>query len=558
MLSTSRQISPSGTTDSRRWPTALLFATGLIGMSMLATIVIAGPTRLTEIRLAWVATYLLLLGGCSLWWAVFLWLMSRLGGLSLPDGLNRSIPLMALTTLSLIPVAVVFLAGRLPFPVVFDGNLRSLYIWIAGLAAFLVFVGQELTLAAAVQKRGTGELLGAAARRLACLPRQIVRLPGRAFRLCLRHPILAVLLTAVLVAGLIQRWQIVKEFHAGDMNDLLSVAFTILGWPPFRYYHDYRPQTYIFAHLPLFPIMVAPFYWLFENVTKLPTPWAVKLVSALADVALALLVFSQTRERWRGIWGLVVAALVMLSPLVITSNDRPVSAAAAFTVAALVCHRRDWLCGILIALGVATRTEAAFLALPLIIHFLVQRELQEKVVFLGAFATTLGIVALPFVLTDPEAIDFAMRLQGQRQASGHQAVLLMLLQPHLPEALGSWLQRNPSYFPAAMVVAASLLAARDGRVMRVALLVATVHILSIPVLHPHYMVFCYAAGVLYSASYGNPLVAIATLAATGGLAPISGHHGQLALAGGLALLSLLRPEHRDRSGNHHHSIEPSG
>lgn len=535
MLSDSQRLNPSPLSDSRLLPATALLAAALVGISMLVTVIVMGPARLTEIRLPWLAAFLVLLVGGVLWWALYLWLMNRLAGLSWQEGLNRSMALMAILSLSLIPVLVVFVRDRLPFPLAVDSGLRSLYIWLAGLLVFAVFLGQELLLAGAVQRMDLHRLLALGLRRLAALPRWIACLPGWAVRQSRRHP----LLVAILAVGLVQRWQLLDEYHPGDMNDLLSVSFTILGWPPFRYYHDYRPQTYIFAHLPLFPLMVAPFYWVFENVARLPTVWAVKLVSALADMAVAVLIYSQTRGRWKGSWGLIMAAAWMLSPLVAISNDRPVSAAAAFTVAALVSLRWGWLCGIMIALGVATRTEAAFLALPLILHFLAKRELREKVVFLGAFSTTLAVVALPFVLTDPEAIDFAMRLQGQRQASGHQAFLLMLLQPHLPAGLASVLQHNPSYFPAAMILAASLLAVRDGLVMRVTLLVATAHILSIPVLHPHYEVFFYAAGLLYAARYGNPLVALATVVAIGS-GPIEGYVAQLALAVGLAVFSLLQ------------------
>ncbi len=535
MLQDTSQLGSSSLSPSRPWPPALLLGAAVVGIALLATIIVVGPTSLAGIGLPWLAAFLALLAVASLWWALYLWLLNRLGGLGLREGLDRSFPLLALLSLSLPPVLAVFLAGKLPYPLVFDGKLRSVYIWIMGFLVFVPFVGQELVLAGAVRRKGLRGLLVEGLVRLSVFPRWVASLPGSTVRQIRRHP----LLVAILVVGIYQRWEVVNVWHPGDMNDMLSVAYTNLSWPPFRYYHDYRPQTYIYAHLPLFPMLMAPFYWLFENVAKLPTPWAAKLISSVGDLVAAVLIYRAAKGRWKGSWGLMLAAVWMLSPLVVGNDDRPTCLAADFAIAAFASLRRDWLCGILIALGVATRTEVAFLALPLVIHFVAKRELREKVVFLGAFLTTLAVVALPFVLTDPEALDFAMRLQGKRQASGQMSALLIFLQSYQTGGLALSLQQNPSFFPAALTLVASLLAVRDGRVARVALVAALAYILGIPVLHDHYMVFFYAAGIFYAASYGNPLVAVATIAA-GGPSIILDSVVQLALAAVLAIYGLLQ------------------
>ena len=544
MLSDTRQVNSSSLSSAPRLRslTALLVA-ALVGIALLATITVMGPTSLAGIRLPWLAAFLTLLAGASGWWALYLWLLNRLGGVGLRDGLNRSTVLIALLSLSLLPDLAVFLSGKLPYSLPLDADLRSIYVWLVGLLVFGVFVGQELVLAGAVSRKGLRGLLIDGLRRLSALPRGIAGLPSLTVRQVRHHPLLA----AILMVGIVQRWVILYEYHPGDMNDLLSVAHSILSWTPWGYYHYYRPQTYIFAHLPLLPMLVAPLYWFFDGVAKLPTFMAVKLISAVADVATAILIYSQARGRWKGSWGLILAGAWMLSPLVASSDDRPVCVAAAFTIAAFSSLRRPWLCGIMIALGVATRTEVAFLALPLIIHFTTKRELREKVVFLGAFLTTLAVVALPFVLTDPEAIDFAMRRQGNRQASGEMSTLLLLLQTHLTGGFASVLQQNPSLFPAAVTLTASLLAFRDSRVVRVALVVSLAYIMTIPVLHPHYTVFSYAAGIFYAAFYSNPLVAVAIVAATwpaGMWGPIL----QPVLAVGLAVLGLLRLDRPRKAG----------
>jgi hypothetical protein len=519
----------------RRRIVALLSAAALLGTALLITIVVMGPIRLAELQPGWIAVFMVSLAAIFVWWWLYLWLLGRIAGLSPWQGMGRSVALLVLLSLSLLPVAAVFLAGRLPFPLVFDAALRSLYIWMLGLSLFVAFLGQELVLASAARKMGLGESMVALLRPLSALPLWLGRLPGTTVRQVRQHP----LLVAILALGIVQRWQILYDYHPGDMNDLLSVVYTILSGPPFRYYHDYSPQTYIFAHLPLMPIAVAPFYWLFENVAKLPTFMAVKLVSTVGDMVVATIIYSQAKGRWKGSWGLILAATWMISPLVASNDDRPVGMAAAFAVAAFAVRRKPLLCGVLIALGAATRTEVGLLALPLIVHFLTKRELREKVVFLGAFVTTLGVVALPFVLTDPEAIDFALRRQGQRQASGQASMLLLFLQTQLSGGVGSWLQQNPSFFPLLVTLGTALLALRDRRVMRVGLVVALGYILTIPVLHDHYTVFFYAVGLLYAASYGNPLIAIAIVMAAG-WGPINPSLVQIALVVAMAVFSLLR------------------
>lgn len=493
----------------RRQSAATLLAAAMVGIALLATITIVGPTTLAATRLPWLAVFLAVLGGASLWWALYLWLLNRLGGWSWREGLDRSLALVAVLSLSPFPSLAVFLSGKLPYTLVFDAELRSLYRWIAGSLVFVAFAGQELVLAGAVQRKGLRELAIGGLRHLSALPGSIGRLPDSIIRHVRRNP----LLVAILAVGMVQRWEVVDLFHPGDMNDTLSVVYTLLRWPPFGYYHDYRPQTHVYAHLPVFPMMIAPFYWFFENVAKLPTPWAAKLISALADMAAAVLICSQARARWKGGWGLILAAAWLLSPRVVESDDHAVGTAAAFSIAALASLQRPWQCGILMGLGAATRNEAAFLALPLIVHFTARRELRESVAFLGAFSTTLGVEGMPFLLTDPEAMDYAMRQQPHRQASGQLSILLAFLQPCLPAGLASVLQQNPSLLAIAVTMLSSLLAMRDGRVARVVLVVALAFILALPVLHPRYTILAYAGALFYAARHGNPLVVVAIVAA---------------------------------------------
>ncbi|HEX2923978.1 MAG TPA: hypothetical protein VHS28_08125, partial [Chloroflexota bacterium] len=91
-----------------------------------------GQTSLSEMRLFWLVGFLLLLAATVIWWTLYLWLLVRLGGLLLRDGLGRSTPLLVLLSFSLIPGLAVFLSGRLPYNLPFDEETRSAYVWILG------------------------------------------------------------------------------------------------------------------------------------------------------------------------------------------------------------------------------------------------------------------------------------------------------------------------------------------------------------------------------------------------------------------------------------------
>lgn len=536
MLSDTRQISSSTTFSGRRlWALVVLLVGAAVGTAALVTVAVMGTTTLAGMRLPWLVAFLIVLAGAFVWWALYLWLLDRLGGLEPWVGLNRSTALVAILSLSLLPDLAVFLSGKLPYALPFDADTQSLYQWMAGLLLFLVFIGQELVLAGAVQGYGLRGLLVDGLRRLSAFPGGVARLPGATVWQVRRHPLLVV----ILAVGIVQRVVVINEFHSGDMNDTLNVARSTLTWTPWGYFHYYRPQPSVYAHLPLFPMLIAPFSWFFETVTTWPTPWAAKLISTLADVATAALIYHQAKNRWKGNWGLILAAAWFLSPVVVSSDDHAVGLATAFTIVAFATLERGWLCGLMIGLGAATRNEVVFLALPLIVHFVSRRDLREKVAFLGAFLTVIAVVGLPFVLTDPEAIDYAMRRQSLRQAAVELSTLLRYLQPHLSAGITLAIQQNPTLLTAAVTFPASLLAVRDSRVTRVVLVVALAYLLALPVLHPRYTVFAYAVGLFYAARYGSPLVAVAIVAATWP-AIVWGAAVQLATAGVMAVLGLLR------------------
>lgn len=513
----------------------LLLVAGLGGVAFLSGIAVMGPTRLIGMQATWLTAFVILLAGFSLWWAIYLRLMVVLGGLSGREAVRRSLLPILLLDLTMVPDLAVLLVGKLPYSITFDASVQSLFQWMAGSTVFLVFVLQELVLLGAARNEDLCRLTGDAVRTVSSSLSRVLAGRGRLVGKLRPHW----LLLMVMVAGFAVRLTVIWDAHPGDMSDTLSVAYSILSWPPFGYYHSYRPQPSVYAHLPLYPALIAPFYWVFENILKLPTMWVAKLISAVADLAVAVLIYRQAGGSWKWLWGAVLSAAYLLSPLVISSDDHAVATSAAFTIAACATLERPWLCGLMIALASATRNEAAFLVLPLAIHFLFKRELREGVVFLGVYLTVLVGFGLPFVLTDPEAIDYAMRRQSLRQAAPEVSSLLAILQPHLSQGLYTLLQKNPLLLTLAGTLSAALLALRDRRVMRVALVVGTIYIMALPVLHPRYLLFIYGGGLFYAARYGNPLIALAFGLATWPGFPF-GSALQLVLIGLLAIGGLLQ------------------
>jgi hypothetical protein len=325
----------------------------------------------------------------------------------------------------------------------------------------------------------------------------------------LRRYWIYLLLVALLLAGTKMRLDKVLDFHAGDMSVMLAVSYAILTWPPNDYYQDYMAMPWVYNHLPAFPIMLAPFYWLFENVLVMSAATAAKLLIGFADLVIAVLLFRQARGPFPRAWGLVLAGAWLLSPWVAGANDHPINVATAFALISLATIGAGWLPGVMLALGVATRSEVAFLALPVLLHVVSTRGLRRSVGFVAAFGATIAVVGLPFFLYDPAAMEFALRGQLQRDAADGMSAVLSFLTPLIDLRAEVFLQENPSVLALALNLLVAPLALRDPRVARVALIASIAYLLTLPLVHERYLVIAYGAGLFYAASYGNPVVAVA-------------------------------------------------
>jgi hypothetical protein len=536
---------PSGHSLLSRWrilrPVLLMAAAVLAALSAaaLVTTCMLGPISLASVSVQWEITFSGTAAAVIVWWALYMRILGQLGGERPWVQLHRiTWPLAALST-SLLPDLAIMFSGRLPYVLLFDVEGYRQFRYVAGAIIGAAVLLQELMLIEAAQGMGITALFAAARVRLAKLSPETAWVPRAARRGLWTWLSLAVLL----LAGIKLRIDSLDVYAGGDMDVMLSITYNILRWPPVTYYYNYMPQTWVYNHLPLFPITLAPAYWIFENLLHLPTIWAAKLVIGLADLVIALLLYRQARGRWRRVWGLILAGMWLLAPWVVGGDDHPIAVAITFALLAFANAERGWLCGLLLALGVATRNEVAFFVLPMVLHFCFHRGWRQATAFLGTFGTTLSLIAVPFFLYDPGAMDYALRRQLQRDASGEMSMLTSFLAPRLGDGIGAVLQQNPTLLALALNLLISLVALRDGRVARVAMLASLGYLVTLPIVFGRYMLFSYAISLFYSAWYVNPLIAAAAGVILWPNAPLQ-TYVLLVLFAALIIFAVLRPDRR--------------
>ena len=136
----------------------ILLLVGSAGISGLITLSLLGPTSLALLRLSWILTFFALLAVTLLWWAGYLWLLRRLAGWDWRLGLQKSVSLTVILTLSLLPDLAAFLSGKLPYTMLFDPDTQSLYLWLSSGLLGVVIAGQELIIANATYPGGLRSL----------------------------------------------------------------------------------------------------------------------------------------------------------------------------------------------------------------------------------------------------------------------------------------------------------------------------------------------------------------------------------------------------------------
>ena len=172
-----------------------------------------------------------------------------------------------------------------------------------------------------------------------------------------RLPVLAVLGVAALAVALTLRSLEGKTFLYGDLQHFFAFADVLYTPDHFNYYASVSDQNYTYAHLPLFPMLLAPLQRAFDALG-----WdrilAVKVIVHVFEVATAwLLTLLARRQGLSRPLALGIGILWLFTPWVFEAgalNGHASAVAAFFLVAAVLRLKTPWQAGVLVGLSVVT------------------------------------------------------------------------------------------------------------------------------------------------------------------------------------------------------------
>lgn len=225
-----------------------------------------------------------------------------------------------------------------------------------------------------------------------------------------RLPFLTALGLAALVVALTLRALEGKTFLYGDLQHFFAFAEVLYTPDHFNYYAGVSDQTFTYAHLPLFPMLLAPLQRVFDA-----QGWdrilAVKVIVHVFEVATAwLLILLARRQELSRPLALGIGVLWMFAPPVFEAgalNGHASAVAAFFLVAAVLRLGVPWQAGALIGLSVVTRSEFVLPALALAGFY--ARCGRHAVVAYGGGALAIGVLIVgPFLIRDAAAVHWAV------------------------------------------------------------------------------------------------------------------------------------------------------
>ena len=314
---------------------------------------------------------------------------------------------------------------------------------------------------------------------------------------------------AVLAVALRMRVLEAQNHILYDLQHFYRFAETLFTSDHLNYYASVVTQPFTYAHLPLFPLLLAPVLRLYDAFGWEPV-LAIKTLVYTFDLATALLLFVLARRnRLPAAGALLIAGLWLLSPWVLEAgavNGHVTSVGAFFLVAALLRFRVPWQAGVLLALAVTARSEFVIAALALAGVF-ARRGAGAAAGYVGGFGVVAGLIVGPFLLVDRYALYWAVvgHLQGRGDGLPVVRAFVETATGTFPDALSgpqTWVMPGVllgafaiGWFvsePAAAVFKATIL-----------------YVLALTVVHNRYFVLPVAAGLAYAARpgiWGWPLV----------------------------------------------------
>lgn len=307
-------------------------------------------------------------------------------------------------------------------------------------------------------------------------------------------------LAIVLIAGLalLVRFKRIDESLTLDVKHFIAFAEMLFTRGHFDYYAAVNGNEFTYAHLPLFPHILAPVLRLFRAL-GLEDPHAVKVVAYAADVGASVCLYLLVRRHGIArLPALAVMTMWLFHPRVMDASvgqAHVVSLAVLFMFLALLREKHPWQAGAFWALAVATRTEFVFLAAAATLHYGFHRRSQLPTFLLGAGAV-FAVFVLPYVIRDFEALRWGVygHLRGRGDGLPLLRAVYDLFGWSFPEAL-----RGPNDWVIRLAPPlAILLTVRDRNYHRVLFFVSLVFVLSLMIVHARYLVMPLSLAAVYA------------------------------------------------------------
>lgn len=225
-----------------------------------------------------------------------------------------------------------------------------------------------------------------------------------------RLPVLTVLGAAALAVALTLRSLEGKTFLYGDLQHFFAFAEVLYTPEHFNYYASDSDQTFTYAHLPLFPMLLAPLQRIFDA-----QGWdrilAVKVIVHVFEVATACLFMVLARRQGLSRpLSLGIGVLWVFSPWVFEAgalNGHASAVAAFFLVAAVLRLAAPWQAGALIGLSIVTRSEFVLPALALSGYY-ARRGTRPVAAYATGAAAIGALIVGPFLIRDAAAVHWAV------------------------------------------------------------------------------------------------------------------------------------------------------
>ena len=314
--------------------------------------------------------------------------------------------------------------------------------------------------------------------------------------------LLAVIALTALGVALWLRVVEAKAYLYADLQHFFQFAEIAFTRDHADYYASVADQRYTYAHLPFFPMLLAPFYRVYTAFGWDPV-LAVKTIVHAFDVGTAILLVALARRNGLGrTLALAVGIAWLFAPWVFESgalNGHAGAVAAFFFVASVLRRHVPWQAGALLALAVCTRTE--FIIAALAFGGVYARSTWRA---LGGYAAGAAVpVALivgPYVVRDWQALHWGVvgHLQGRGDGLPALRAIVQTVTGGFPDALAG---PQDWAMPVAMAMAVAIgLMDRDHA--RASFKASMIYALALTLGHGRYFIFPLAAAMTYGARPG--------------------------------------------------------